>query len=215
MTTQPSHDPRPFFALAVDQAERQIAAVRPDELSNSTPCAEYDVRALMGHMIAVLYKIARVGVGYDARDVAGVIDGIADTDWVRTFTQARGDVERVWNDDALLDRMVTLPWATLPGRVAIDAYTHEFTVHSWDLASATGRLSELDPDLAARALDAFVKFAPPESRSEQGPFGPVVEVPVDADVYTRLAAYVGRQPRDGHRVRQASTVCGTGSVRKI
>lgn len=194
MTTQSLQDPRPLFAQAVDQAERQIAAVRPDELGNSTPCADYDVRALLGHMTSVLHKLARVGRGEDARDVADVLDGIADTDWASTFAHARGEVERVWADGAILDRMVTLPWATLPGRAAMDAYTHEFTAHSWDLAHATGRLGELDPDLAVRALDAFTTFAPPESRGGQGKFGPVVQVPDDADVYTRLAAYLGRRP---------------------
>ncbi len=34
---------------------------------------------------------------------------------------ARGEAERVWADDEKLDRMVTLPWATLPGRIALDA----------------------------------------------------------------------------------------------
>jgi uncharacterized protein (TIGR03086 family) len=94
----------------------------------------------------------------------------------------------------MLDRMVTLPWATLPGRAVLDAYTHEFTVHSWDLAHATDRLAGLDPELAVQALDAFPRFAPPETRSGQGQFGPVVPVPDDADVYTRLAAYLGRRP---------------------
>lgn len=72
--------------------------------------------------------------------------------------------------------------------------THEFTVHSWDLAHATGRLTELDSDLAAQVLEAFPQFAPPESRDGQGPFGPVVAVSDDADVYTQLGAYLGRQP---------------------
>ncbi|NNH74797.1 TIGR03086 family protein [Nocardia uniformis] len=193
-TTPPVDDPRPVFARAVDQAEKQVEAVRPDELGNSTPCADYDVRALLGHMISVLYKIARVGAGGDAREIADVIDGIADTDWADAFTKARSDVERVWAADEMLDRMVTLPWATLPGRVALDAYTHEFTAHAWDLAHATGRLSELDPDLAVRALDAFPKFAPPETRSGQGPFGPAIAVSADADAYIRLAAYLGRRP---------------------
>ncbi|TDD67445.1 TIGR03086 family protein [Actinomadura darangshiensis] len=196
MTTQPIHDPRPLFALAVGQAEQQIAAVRPDELGNSTPCADYDVRALIGHMIAVLHKIAGVGAGRDVSEFPDVIDDVADTDWISAFLKARDEVDRVWADDAMLDRSVTLPWATLPGHVALDAYTHEFTVHSWDLAHATGRLSELDPDLAVQALDAFPRFAPPETRSGQSQFGPAVAVPDDADVYTRLAAYLGRDPRD-------------------
>ena len=194
MTSEPAHDPRPTFARALDQAGRQVAAVSPDELSNRTPCADYDVRALLGHVVAVLRKLTRVATGGDARDVPDVIDGIADDGWASAFVQARSEVERVWADDDLLDRMVELPWATLPGRVALEAYTHEFTAHAWDLAHATRRLADLDPDLAARAFEAFSKFAPPEARSEKGPFGPAVPVSDDADVYTRLAAYLGRQP---------------------
>ncbi|NGO72371.1 TIGR03086 family metal-binding protein [Streptomyces boncukensis] len=194
MTTESAHDPRPLLARALDQAGKQVAAVGPDELGNRTPCADYDVRALLGHVVSVLRKLARVGAGGDARDVPDVIDDIADDGWVSAFTRARGEVERVWADDGLLDRTVELPWAALPGRDVLEAYTHEFTAHSWDLAHATRRLAELDPDLGAQALDAFSKFVRPEERGEQGPFGPVVPVPDDADVYTRLAAYLGRRP---------------------
>jgi hypothetical protein len=77
MTVEPVHDPRPLFARSLDQTEQQIAAVRPDELSNRTPCADYDVRALLGHVVGVLHTIARVA-GVDARDVPDVIDGIDD-----------------------------------------------------------------------------------------------------------------------------------------
>ncbi|PSK95342.1 uncharacterized protein (TIGR03086 family) [Murinocardiopsis flavida] len=194
MTTDTADDPRPTFARALDQAGRQVAAVGPDELGNRTPCADYDVRALLGHVVAVLHKLARVGVGEDARGIPDVIGGIADDGWASAFTRARSEVDRVWADDERLDRMVQLPWATLPGRTALDVYTHEFTVHSWDLAHATRRLAGLDPDLAEQALDAFSKLAPPEDRSERGPFSAVVTASDDADVYTRLAAYLGRRP---------------------
>ncbi|HYH33151.1 MAG TPA: TIGR03086 family metal-binding protein [Pseudonocardia sp.] len=142
---------------------------------------------------SVLHKLARAGAGADMRDVPDVINRIDDDGWAGAVARARGEVERVWADETL-DRMVSLPWATMPGRAVLDAYTHEFTVHSWDRAHATDRLAELDPDLAAQALDAFPTFAPPEARSGQGPFGPVVPVPDDADVYTRPAAYLGRRP---------------------
>jgi uncharacterized protein (TIGR03086 family) len=194
MTVQPVGDPRQLFARSLDQTEKLVGAVSPDELSNRTPCADYDVRALLGHVVAVLHKIARVGAGADVRDAPDVIVGIDDDGWAGAISRARGEVERVWADDEALDGMVTLPWATLPGRAVLDAYTHEFTVHSWDLAHATDRLAELDPDLAVQALDAFPKFAPPEARSGEGQFGPVVPAPDDADVYTRLAAYLGRTP---------------------
>lgn len=194
MATELTDDPRPTFARALDQAGELVAAVRPDELSSPTPCADYDVRALLGHLVSVLHKLALVGTGGDARGVPDVIGGVPDDSWTNAFAQARSEVDRAWADDDQLDRLVTLPWATLPGRTALDAYTHEFTAHSWDLAHATGRVAQLDPDLATRALDAFSHFAPPEDRNTQGPFGPVVPTPDDADIYTRLATYLGRHP---------------------
>lgn len=194
MTSQSTHDPRPLFARSLAQAEQQVVAVSPNELTNPTPCTDYDVRALLGHMLAVLHRIARLGAEVDAADIPDVLDGIADHGWAEAFAQGRREAEHAWVEDAKLDRPVVLPWATMSGRDALDAYTYEFTVHSWDLAHATGRTAGLDPELGELALHEFGRFAPPEQRSEQGPFKPVVPAPEDADVYTRLAAYLGRRP---------------------
>ena len=38
------------------------------------------------------------------------------------------------------------------------------------------------------------RILPPESRGDDIPFGPVVEVPADAAPYAQLAAYLGRHP---------------------
>ncbi|QBI54358.1 TIGR03086 family metal-binding protein [Streptomonospora litoralis] len=185
-------DPRPRFDRALDQTDHLVAAVLPGELAAPTPCAEYDVRALCGHMVAVLDKLARLGAGRSAAEVPDVVD-VAD-DHAGAFRRARAEVEHVWRDDAVLDRRIALPWATLPGREALTAYTHEFTVHSWDLAHATNRRTGLDEALAADALAWFARFEPSEARGEQGPFGAAVPVPDDADAYTRLAGFVGRHP---------------------
>lgn len=187
-------DPRPLFGKALAQAEHLACAVGLDELGNSTPCAEYDVRALLGHLVAVVGMIAHIGAGGDSSDAPKTTDGVRDDGWANAFGRARAEVERVWSDDEVLDRRLSLPWATLPGRAVLDAYTHELTVHSWDLAYATDRLAPLDPDLAARALEWFAEHEPAQSRDEHGTFGPVVPVADDADVYTRLAAYTGRRP---------------------
>src|SRR4051794_5368167 len=61
-TTQTT-DPRPAFAGAVALAVDTAAAVRPDQLDRPTPCPEYDVRALLGHLLSVLRRVAAVGRG--------------------------------------------------------------------------------------------------------------------------------------------------------
>lgn len=67
-------------------------------------------------------------------------------------------------------------------------------MHGWDLATATGQTAELNPDLGGVALDSARRFVPAEPRGGHVPFGPVVPVPDDADVYTRLAGWLGRRP---------------------
>ncbi|MFK4599696.1 TIGR03086 family metal-binding protein [Streptomyces pristinaespiralis] len=189
--TAESTDPRPQLSSALDQAQRQVDAFSADDLSRPTPCADYNVGTLLAHVIAVLRKLTAVGQGEEASAVADPATDVTDG-WVEAFRRSRTAFEQVWSADATLDRSCTLPWGTMSGRELLDAYTHEFTVHSWDLARVSGHVNDLDPVLAEAALDWFMTNEPADSRSDDGPFGPVVEVGATADVYTRLAGYVGR-----------------------
>lgn len=75
------------------------------------------------------------------------------------------------------------------------AYVQEFTVHAWDLAVATGREGELDAALAEECEPIAHRMVPAESRGAPVTFGPVVEVDDDAGPYSRLVAWLGRDPR--------------------
>src|SRR4051794_40745996 len=44
-------DPRPVYARATEQAAALIRTVRPEQLDGPTPCTEFDVRALLGHVV--------------------------------------------------------------------------------------------------------------------------------------------------------------------
>ncbi|WP_147915837.1 TIGR03086 family metal-binding protein [Ruania zhangjianzhongii] len=185
-------DPRPQLARALDQVEHQIAELRPHDFGRSTPCAEYDARTLLAHLVAVLRKLEVVRHGGDmtqVNDPATDLHGDEDA----AFRHARTAFERAWEADSALGPDYTLAWGTMPGRALLDAYTHEFTVHAWDLSQVTGRGDDLDPVLAHAALDWFSRNVPAEDRSEDGPFAPVVAIANDAGPYARLAAFVGRQ----------------------
>jgi uncharacterized protein (TIGR03086 family) len=188
-------DPRPLFDRAADQGLKLIRGTAPDQLDLPTPCTEFDVRALLGHMVSVLRRITHVASGGNALDVPRVTQGIDPDAWGEVASRARDEFEAVWADDAVLDRMFTLPFGTLPGRAALLAFTQELTQHAWDLAKATGRIAELDPQLAEIVLELAQRFLPAEPRGGHIPFAPVVDVPADADPYTRLAGWLGRDPR--------------------
>lgn len=184
-------DPRPRLNAALDQTEHQISALRNADLDLPTPCAEYDLRTLLAHLVGVLRKLTSLGNGEGMTHVRDPADDHTD-DWGGTFRSARADLEQVWTPDSALGESYALPWASLTGYELLEAYTHEFTVHAWDLSRVTDRGNELDPVLAEAALDWFTRNLTAEDRGEGGPFGPAVAVAADADVYLRLAAHVGR-----------------------
>src|SRR5207244_156316 len=47
-------DPINVLRKAVDQTGRIVAGVKPNQLAGSTPCAEWDTRALLNHTIAAV-----------------------------------------------------------------------------------------------------------------------------------------------------------------
>jgi len=187
-------DPRPLHRRAMVQTEPIVAAVSPAQLTLPTPCVEFDVRALLSHLVGGLNRIAIVGEGGDALARPARADGVPDDGWLAAYRAAVTRVTAAWADDATLDALVEVPWGKIPGRFAIAGYVQEILTHGWDLAKATGQPTEGDPELAWWALAGAKRILPPESRGGDIPFGPVVPVPADAAPYAQLAAYLGRHP---------------------
>jgi uncharacterized protein (TIGR03086 family) len=193
-TTEHITDPRPIHRRAVAQTEEIVAAVEPGQLEDPTPCPEYDVRALLSHIVGGLNRAAIVGEGGDALAVPVRADDVRDDGWLAAYRAASARASAAWADDAKLDALVEVPWGKIPGRFAIAAYAQEILTHGWDLAKATGQPTERDPELASWALAGAKRILPPESRGGDIPFGPVAPVPPDAGPYAQLAAWLGRQP---------------------
>jgi uncharacterized protein (TIGR03086 family) len=108
-----------------------------------------------------------------------------------TQTQA---VQALLDDTETADREHDLPHI---GRMslanAIDMiYTSDVFLHRWDLARATGQDETLDPDKCAAMLEGMLPMD--EMLRQSGQYGPRVPVPDDADVQTKLLAFIGRTP---------------------
>lgn len=188
-------DPRPAFARAAEQLGTVIAAVRPEQFGLPTPCVEYDVRALLGHLVAGADRIANAGEGKssDGPDVPAWTPDLPEDGWPKAYRDAWERTAAVWADDAKLDAPTTVPWGRMPGQIAMAGAVMETVVHTWDLARAVGWDGELDPELGEFALATAHRALPGEDR-EHLPFGEARQAPEDADVYGRLAAWVGREP---------------------
>jgi uncharacterized protein (TIGR03086 family) len=200
-------DPRLTFAKAVALTTAVIDRVAPHQLANPTPCPEYDVEALLGHLVVVLRRVAALGRGADPFG-AGVMAPV-DGECRRAWMDAAAEVEEAWADDAVLARTMRLPWAQSSGAAMLVSYLNEVTVHTWDLATATGQRPAWDPQIVSLAFDA-IRFFPaenraavfeemratmaPERRNFADPFADAVPVDDDAPLIDRLVAWNGRQP---------------------
>jgi len=187
-------DPRPAFATAVGTAVAAMGAVRPEQLSGPTPCTEFDVATLLGHLLSVLRRVAAVGRGESPFSVPQVSTDVPDDGWGAAARAAADDVLAVWTDDALLDRELTLPYGTHRGAVALATYTGELSTHTWDLAAATGQSPAWDDAAVAVGLAGTHHVLPADGRGERIPFAPVVPVPGDAPLIEQLVGWQGRDP---------------------
>ncbi|MET9609864.1 TIGR03086 family metal-binding protein [Streptomyces sp. NPDC006512] len=189
-----SFDPRTDLAAAVELAGRTLAAVRPDRYDAPTPCEEFDVRRLLSHLVAVVRRISVIGRGEDPFSVPSFADEIADGAWAAAWVPGAREVAEVWADPGVLGRQLRLPMGVLPGAAAAAVYTHELTVHTWDLATATGQDPDWDPALIERVIGVVRRALPAEARGGPIPFAEVVAVDPGAPAIDRLVAWAGRRP---------------------
>lgn len=185
-------DPRPALRRALGVVGRLVPLAGAADLDRPTPCAEFAVRDLLAHLVAVTHRVAHIAGGGRPYDVPSFVTGVPDDGWTAAWAAGTAELTAAWADDAVLERTVLHPVGPLPARVAGATYVQEFTTHAGDLAVALDREDLLDEDLAATALASAVRFLPAEPRGGAIPFGPVVEVPADAPAHVRLAAWLGR-----------------------
>ncbi|MER6528752.1 maleylpyruvate isomerase N-terminal domain-containing protein [Streptomyces sp. NPDC001508] len=92
-------DPRPAHARAMGQAAALIAAVRPWQSTGPTPCAEFDVRTLLSHIVGGTRRNTVVDEGGDGCAVASFVDGVPDDGWAAAYEEVRVRALKAWESD--------------------------------------------------------------------------------------------------------------------
>ncbi|SDO12707.1 TIGR03086 family metal-binding protein [Actinacidiphila guanduensis] len=187
-------DTRPGLFKALALAGETIANVRPDQYGAASPCPEYDAEKLVRHLIAVVRRMTVAASGGNPFTVELFADEVPAADWGTAWKDGVRDAEAAWSKPGMLGTMCQLGFTTLPGVAAAVAYTTEVTIHTWDLAKATGQQPAWDPAVLAPSLGAMRFAVPATPRTAPVPFGPVVEVPADAPPIDQLVAWYGRRP---------------------
>ena len=173
-----------------------VANVKADQLDDPTPCALWDVRRLMNHIVGGSHWFA---ITTEA-GVAPEEDTTEDTDYtagdvIAAYDEGIRAALAAFRAPGALDRIVKLPFGEFPGVMFMGLATIDHFAHGWDLARATGQPTDLDPALAEHLLAQSRIAVSDDFRGPEGeaPFGPEVTPDEPASPADRLAAFLGRR----------------------
>ncbi len=165
---------------ALDQAGDVLDHVHPEQLGDPTPCTDWDVAALVDHLVATPSQFLAMMRG-EQPDRSSPPPHVS-SGWAAEFRNHADDLIHAWHE---LDRDGRSPATAPEWQVA------ELAVHTWDLARAIGfAVDRLDPEVAETGHSFMRGAMQPDMR---GPaFGPEQPAPSDAGPYDALAAFAGR-----------------------
>ena len=175
--------------LVAGRFTEQVRSADPGAWDDPSPVAAWRARDVVGHLVTWLPEF--LAAGSDVRLPAGPS---VEDDPVAAWQAHVDGVQAVLEDPATPSRLLrNRHVGELPVDVAIDRfYTGDVFLHTWDLARAIGQDPALDPDRCAAMLAGMEPLD--GVLRESGQYGPRVPVPDDADVQTRLIAFIGRDP---------------------
>jgi uncharacterized protein (TIGR03086 family) len=180
-----------LLASVLDKTAEVIAGVPPDVGTRPTPCPDYDVAALVDHLVSWVERFAIAAEGRpDAAAAGGSSGEAAPADAFRAAGRRAVTAFRA----GATERTVSVAGGELPGRAVVGMMLMEYIGHGWDLATATGQHVPYDGEEATAALRAGQGMLRPEYRGPDKAFAHEVAVPDDAGPVERLVGFLGRDP---------------------
>ena len=181
-----------LFNRATQEFDDRVQAVRPEQWGDPTPDTDWDVRALVNHLVVEQLWVPETLAGKTMQEVGDRFEGDhLGTDPIASWERALADSRATFAQPGALERIVHLTGRDAPARDYCREMTADAIVHSWDLAKAIGGDDRLDPELVDFAFATFDSMK--DMLAASGMFAEPIPVPDDADLQTRLLAVVGRR----------------------
>lgn len=132
---------------------RRVDRVRPKDMELRTPCPDWDVAALIRHVVGADNAYAAILRGGSVQDFARVVAQTSITERpAADFASSSAALLEEMGRPAELDRIVHHPIGDIPVLQLLGMRVTDWTVHGWDLARAIGGDEQIDPGLAEALL---------------------------------------------------------------
>jgi len=184
-------DVRDLYRRAQNTFGEHVHGVRADQWNSPTPCSEWDVRALVNHVLGEIRWAVPLFAGGTIAEVGDRFDGdLLGDDPVAAWDDAAPAAIAAVDAQGAMDGTVHLSFGDVPGSEYATQLFADLLIHGWDLARATGQDDRLDPELVAACAGWFAGMA--DAYRGAGAVGPRPAVPTDADPQAALLAEFGR-----------------------
>jgi uncharacterized protein (TIGR03086 family) len=182
-----------LFGQACEAFAAQVHNIKPEDWSKATPCTDWDVRALVNHVVAELLWAPPLVEGQTIAEVGDRFDGdILGDDPVGTSDASIAAGRDAFGADGALDRTVHLSFGDFSGDNYCWQLISDLAVHTWDLAHGIGADDTMDPALAEKVHDFVAPMLAQMAGSTY--FAAPVKVSDDATAQDVLLAATGRTP---------------------
>jgi uncharacterized protein (TIGR03086 family) len=178
------------FQRAADGYLARAGDVGGDQWSASTPCADWNVRALVNHVAGEYLWVPELMAGKTIAEVGSRLDGdLLGDDPYAVLVSACRAAQAAAGQPGAMTCTVHLSFGDVTGAEYLKQMAIDSVIHSWDVARAVGGDESLDPELVDFAYTELQRVA--DDWRSGGAFGPA-KTPSDDSTQSRLIALTGR-----------------------
>ncbi|WP_165845424.1 TIGR03086 family metal-binding protein [Streptacidiphilus pinicola] len=179
---------------AATETVRVVRGVDPAALGAATPSAEWDLRAVVNHLILwTAHNFALRAEGGAVPAEWYERDFTAEPGWAEAYAQQVDKALAAWSDPAVWERDMPMGDSAVPASAIAGMVLLEFTLHGWEAAQGSGQTYALDEATAAAVLAQVEQWA--EMFRQYDGFAEALPVAADAPAFERALALSGRKPR--------------------
>jgi uncharacterized protein (TIGR03086 family) len=164
-----------------------LERIPADRWTSPTPCTEWTVRDVVSHLVGT--NLVFVAMLQDTPMPERGIDRLG-ADPAEAYRRSAEALQAAAARPGVLDRSQTTPLGAATGIERLQWRIADLLTHQWDLAQATGLVTELPDDLVERAFTFVQAQLPGQPRT--GRFADPQPIHDNAEALDRLAAFTGR-----------------------
>jgi uncharacterized protein (TIGR03086 family) len=181
-------------ARAMAEFDRRVERIPDDGWDAPTACTAWDVRTLVNHLVAEQRWVPHLLAGETLEQVGDRYDGdLLGDDPLGVWRAASREAREAMTGAGALEGSVHTSMGALPTDEYVRQMTLDLAIHAWDLTAELDLDDDLDPDLVEELYRTWEPQA--ELLGQSGVFDPVVPVPDDAPLQTKLLGILGRDRR--------------------